>query len=285
MSFDVAARRTATATSGTRGSGLSAYVLLAFGITWLLVAPIAASHQGWIDSSVSEDWHAIGAFGPFLAAVLVSRRLVGGLGWLWSGLGRWRVSPWFYAAAFGPALFAVSAAAVVWLADGDWPSLSGLSESPRLADLGWVFALLVPAIAYGIGEEVGWRGFALPRLQARMRPLLAGLVLGVIWVGWHVPFYLYREGMVDASVGEQVGQAVVIIIGGLFLVWLYNSTGGSILLCAVWHFTHSVVHIALPEVSQDWDTYTGVFGTVLAIGVTAYWWRRMSATETEVATA
>ncbi len=266
-----------------RGStGLAAYFWLAFGITWVLVAPIAASRQGWISADVSGEWHAVGALGPLVAALIVSRRRAGDLERLTAGLARWRVSPWFYLAALSPALFLLPAAVATRWVDGQWPTLGGLADSPRLADGAWVLALLMPAVAYSIGEEVGWRGFALPRLQARFRPLPAALVLGVVWVAWHLPFYFYRQGMVDSTLGEQIAQAVVIIIGGLFLAWLYNSTGGSILLCAIWHFTHSVVHIAIPEVSQTWDTYSGVFGTVLAIAVTAIWWRRMSVHDTQV---
>lgn len=262
-------------------SGLARFLLLAFAITWVLVAPVAASHQGWISFNVGESWHWLGALGPLGAAWWVGRT-TGGLNELRRGLTRWRVSPWFYLAALSPALFMVPAALWVRVADGVWPDLGTLGSSTRLGSGGWVMALLVPAVAYGIGEEVGWRGFALPRLQGRYRPLPAGLILGVIWVAWHIPFYLYREGMVDAPLGEQFAQAVVIIIGGLFLAWLYNSTGGSILLCAIWHFTHSIVHVAIPEVSPAWDTYTGVFGTVLALTVTAIWWRRMSVSDTHV---
>ncbi len=266
----------------TRNStGLALYFLLAFGITWVLVAPIAASNQGWISTDLGEGWHALGALGPLVAALVISRRTPGAVGRLRDGLARWKVSPWLYVAALSPALFLMPAALAVRFAEGQWPTLSGLFDSPRLIGGGWFLAMIVPAVAYGIGEEVGWRGFALPRLQTRFQPFPAAVVLGVVWVAWHLPFYLYRSGMVDTTLAEQIAQAMVIIIGGLFLAWLYNSTGGSILLCAVWHFTHSVVHVAIPEVSQTWDTYIGVFGTILAISVTTIWWRRMSVHHTE----
>ncbi len=257
-------------------SGLGTFLVVAFAGTWVLTAPIAASRQGWVGATVGTQWHAVGALGPLLAALVVARRSPLAAGHLRRGLTLWRVSPWFYLAALSPLLFLAPAAWVTRVVDGGWPSLSLLADSDRLAGSGWLLALVVPAVAYGLGEEMGWRGTALPRLQARFRPLPAALVLGGIWVAWHLPFYLYREGMADAAFGEQVAQGVVIVIGGLFLAWLYNSTGGSIALCALWHFTHSVVHVAVPEVSPTWDTYTGVLGTVLAITVTVVWWRRMS---------
>jgi len=261
-------------------SGLGLYLWLAFGITFVATAPIAASHQGWITAEIGSEWHAVGALGPLAAALVIARRSPAAADHLRDGFARWRVSGWCYLAAFSPLVFLVPAAVITRFADGAWPDWSALSESGRLSGRGWILALLVPAIAYGIGEEMGWRGTALPRLQARFRPIVAALVLGGIWAVWHLPFYLYREGMADAALGEQVGQAVVIVIGGMFLAWLYNSTGGSVLLCAIWHFSHSVVHVAAPEISRTFDTYNGVLSTVLAVAVTAVWWLRMSTNQT-----
>jgi membrane protease YdiL (CAAX protease family) len=257
-------------------SGLTVYLAVAFAGTWALTAPIVASEQGWIAPVAGTEWHALGALGPFLAAVIVARRSSRAGEQLAAGLARWRVSVWYYLAALSPLLFLAPAAAITRVVDGAWPAVSRLGQSTRLSGGGWLLALALPAIAYAIAEEMGWRGVALPRLQARFAPITASLILGGIWVVWHIPFYLYREGMVDAPFAEQIAQGVVILIGGLFLAWLYNSTGGSIVLCAIWHFTHSVVHIATPEVSQTWDTYSGVLSTILAIVVTAIWWRRMS---------
>ncbi|MDH3299435.1 MAG: CPBP family intramembrane metalloprotease [Acidimicrobiia bacterium] len=261
-------------------SELAVYLLLAFGVTFALTAPIAASEQGWIATDVGSEWHGVGALGPLVGALVVAKRSSLAAAHLRQGIGRWRVSPWFWLAALSPLVFLVPAAFVARLVDGERPAWSALADSDRLAGGGWMTALLIPALAYGIGEEAGWRGVVLPRLQSRFQPLPAALVLGGIWVAWHIPFYLYREGMVDAALGEQIAQAVVIVIGGLFLAWLYNSTGGSILLCAVWHFSHSVVHVAAPEISQNFDTVNGVFSTVLAICVAAIWWRRMSVNQT-----
>lgn len=266
----------------TSSSGLGVYLVLAFAVTFLTTAPIVASHQGWIAAGIGTEWHAVGALGPLVGAVIIARRSRPAAAHLWGGLRRWRVSGWYYSAALSPLIFLVPALLMVRLIDGGWPAVSALADSDRFADGGWVLALLVPAVAYGIGEEMGWRGVALPRLQARFRPFPAALVLGGIWVAWHLPFYLYREGMAGAALAEQAAQAVIIVIGGMFLIWLYNSTGGSILLCAVWHFSHSIVHVTAPEISQPFDTYNGVLTTVLAIVVTAIWWRRMSTNRTVV---
>lgn len=255
-----------------------AYVILAFTITWLLVAPIAASAQGWIALRVSGDWHIIGAVGPIGAALLVAWASRGrrGVAHLLHPLRQWRLSPWLYAAALSPALALLPAAVITRWVDGAWPDLARLAVTPRLAGLGWLVAVLLPALAYGVGEETGWRGFALPRLQARFHPLVATLLLGIIWVLWHIPFYLYRAGMVGTTGAEQLAQAIIIVIGAIFLTWLYNSAGGSLLLPVLWHTTHSLVHLTLPLISSTWETYDGVLTTLLAIYIAVVWWRRLS---------
>jgi len=254
------------------------YLLLSFGITWFLVAPIAASHQGWVDWEVAPTWHWVGALGPLVGALIANRLGRRQLGSLLRKLAAWRVSPWFYLAALSPILLLIPAAVVTRVVDGASPEIGALSESARLTDGAWLLTLAVPALAYGLGEEMGWRGVAVPYFQSRMRPLRASLVVGLIWVAWHVPFYFYRQGMVGASTGEWVAQSAVIIIGGFFLAWLYNSTGGSILLCTIWHTSHSVVHITVPEISMTWEESSGFLGTLFAIAVIIIWREHLSTT-------
>jgi membrane protease YdiL (CAAX protease family) len=93
--------------------------------------------------------------------------------------------------------------------------------------------LLVVTIGGGF-EEPGWRGFALPRLQARHTPLKATLILGLVWGGWHLPLY---------GLGA-VGPLLFVF----FYTWLYNRTG-SVLLCILLHasFTPALDHLVLRE--------------------------------------
>ena len=91
-------------------------------------------------------------------------------------------------------------------------------------------ALLVWFLTFGPGEETGWRGFALPRLQKGRSALAATVVLWVFWALWHLPlfFYLYDVTVI-------VGLFLGLLAGAITFTWLYNSTGGSILMTAGWH--------------------------------------------------
>ena len=102
----------------------------------------------------------------------------------------WRVSPlWYLLAIFGPAL-------VMMLAMGGHVLLGG--TAPDYVPLGvrWLIVpvklILVLLIGGPLGEEFGWRGLALPALEARLSPLWASLLLGIIWSIWHLPLILHH---------------------------------------------------------------------------------------------
>jgi uncharacterized protein len=98
---------------------------------------------------------------------------------------------------------------------------------------------LIPVAA--IGEEFGWRGYALPRLQHRMRPLPASLLIGILWAAWHLPYYAFPEVhplpfAIDFSL-----FAVVLVSHSVIITWVYNSTRSSVLATMLYH--HSI-HVA-----------------------------------------
>lgn len=93
-------------------------------------------------------------------------------------------------------------------------------------------ALPLWILTFGIGEETGWRGFALPRLQRGRSALSATIILWVFWALWHLPLFFYSY---EASILP--GFLIGLLAGAITLTWLYNSTSGTILLVALWHGT------------------------------------------------
>jgi len=105
---------------------------------------------------------------------------------------------------------------------------SGLASSP-MYPVQFLFVLVLG----GGQEELGWRGVALPRLQAACGGTVASLVIGVVWAVWHLPLFA-----IPAS--SQYGQAflpyaVAVLASSVVLTWLFNATGGSVLLAMVFH--------------------------------------------------
>jgi membrane protease YdiL (CAAX protease family) len=120
-------------------------------------------------------------------------------------------------------------AVVLGFIQGQWSGFGALGLIEFLPDLG-IGALLFWFLTFGFGEETGWRGYALPRLQQGRSPLSATLILWVFWALWHLPLFFY---LYDAT--SVLGLLLGLLAGAVTLTWLYNSTGGSILLVAVWH--------------------------------------------------
>jgi len=100
--------------------------------------------------------------------------------------------------------------------------------------LGMVILFFLYNIIYGgLSEEPGWRGFALPRLQAKFSPLVSSLILGVIWAVWHAPG---RFGGIEAkSLSDTLVEWVLIVLVTVIFTWLFNRTKGSILVTALVH--------------------------------------------------
>ena len=216
-----------------------AYFALAYAISWAVELPLVASAQGWLQTPVPSTLHYLAAFGPLLAALIVTAATEGssGIRQLLAGLLKWRVGlGWILFAILSPvALFGVAAVAG-YATQGKWPELALLGEVDYLPYLGVGGALILWLLTFGIGEEIGWRGFALPRLQQGHSALTATLILGVVWAFWHLPAFFYKDTYV--AMGLVTGFPLFllsILAASLVFTWLYNSTRGSLLMVILFH--------------------------------------------------
>ena len=125
---------------------------------------------------------------------------------------------------------------------------------------------MISSLAYGIGEEAGWRGFALPRLQARLNAWWSIFVLTIFHALWHIPFFYYRlhfEGF--ANFGFFIGM----LAGGIIMTYLYNESGGKTLLPILFHTTWNIAaQISLdtfPEVTYTLTTLQMIAAVIIVI--------------------
>jgi membrane protease YdiL (CAAX protease family) len=175
---------TSTPTTTARAFPLMFFVL-ALAFTWVLWWLAALDARGVI--SVPIPAQPLGAFGPLVAAVLLTAQESGRAG-LRSLLGKilqWRVAPIWYGVALSgpPLLYLVAMALEVVLLGGQPPSLGALIGALPILVIITVYGMIFVAL----GEEVGWRGYALPALQARYGALVSGVILGALWALWHLP--------------------------------------------------------------------------------------------------
>lgn len=224
--------------AGNISRPLGGYFLLAFAWSWLVTAPLVLQGQGII-SGVPPWLHLLSAYGPLLAAVGVTAVSAGrpGLAELFSRVTRWRIGwLWWGVALLSPVVVWLAVVALVSLTSGDWAAFGRFGLVAELPGAGGLAGWLVWVLTFGLGEEVGWRGFALPRLQAIHSARTASLILGLIWAAWHIPFFFYNY---EPSLFGIAAFTVSILAGTALLTWLTNSTGGSVLATIVWHGTYN----------------------------------------------
>lgn len=250
-------------------STLVAYFVLVFGLEWLLVFFLAPLVPPMIVL-------LIGSWLPNAAGLLVTGIAGGraGLRELLTKVVLWRIGlKWYAVALFVPM-------AMTLLAIGLYTALGHAPPDPVPASQLW--PVLLGAVFTGaLGEELGWRGTALPRLQARWNALVSSLILGVLWGLYHLPSFLLsglplRDMPLLPFLIAAVGWTVLI-------TWTFNHTGGSLIPVFLFHFATNFTGnatgasgvpallwvlagigsvVALVVIVLDWNRFTGRPGTM-----------------------
>ena len=222
---------TVYASSRAKSGSLPMFFILAYAFSWAVEIPLALKAQGLLDTPLPFSAHYLGAYGPLLAAIVMTWVTAGqeGLRELLGRMFKWRVRPGWWLVALAPLVLYALVGVVLRFVQGQWPDAGALGQIDFLPNLG-AGALLLWFLTFGLGEEAGWRGYALPRLQRGRNALSATVILWVFWALWHLPLFFY---LYDVTVLP--GLLLGLLAGAITFTWLYNSTAGSILLLAVWH--------------------------------------------------
>lgn len=263
-----ATAHTAPASGGPARSGartLVAFFVLAYALSWAWVIPLALTHQV-VDRGQGWPTRYPALLGPAVAAFLVVAATAGrrGIGELVGRIVLWQVGWRWWLVAFSPLAFLLVAVLGAWVSGRPLPPLAdfGLySGVPATGLLGSLLLVIIAAILGAFGEEIGWRGFALPRLQHRFSPLVASLILAVLWALWHLPLFFVVATYRAFGAVDYVGLVIGLSCGAIVLTWLYNRSGGSILLVAIWHGVFNV--------ASGTQAATGVIAAVVSTLVMA----------------
>ncbi len=241
-------------TDQRRQDSLYEFLLLTFTLTWLSWAAWAVSRSASAANPLARFGGGlllyVGVFAPSLVAMWLTRRNEGadGLTALLRRVLRVDVGLRWYVFALTYFLAIKLAAVIIYrLIVGDWPQLS---EEPWYLMAGGVL-ISTPA---QFGEETGWRGYALPRLAARLGYGPACVAVGVIWAAWHLPLFY-----IPAT--EMTGQAFIPYALGVTALsvgigWVYLHTGGSLFLAMLMHSAINNTNIAPfrdPNATNPWS--------------------------------
>ena len=245
------------------------YFALCFVITWALYFAANATQVVVARSALVY----LGIFTPGILALLLTYREGGAAAVrsLVKRLFRWDVGVrWYLFALFFVISLKLAVAVTLRLGTGEWPVFG---RDP-------VYLLIAATIGSTItggqaGEELGWRGYALPRLARTFGLGAASLLLGVLWAAWHLPLFF----LLGAETNGQSFPFYVIQVTAISVVaaWLYMKTGGSLLLTMVFHAavnnTKDIVPSIVPGASNPWEFHASPVGwlTVGLIWVCAVW--------------
>ena len=210
------------------------FTINAFAISWLCWLPlVAASRQyGHVSASTAPVLIILGTFGPFLSAVAIVARTSGfrGLGEFLGQAFRWRVGiRWYAAALVVPAAIRIVVLYVHVLKGGTFPDLS---DPARWLAIPSTF-LVVLLIGGPTGEEFGWRGFLLQRVQPVLGLLWASIGIGVVTALWHLPLF-WIPGTAQSHVPFALFLVRTIALS-IVSTWLYNGTRRSLLFVLLFH--------------------------------------------------
>ncbi|MCC6189151.1 MAG: CPBP family intramembrane metalloprotease [Anaerolineales bacterium] len=263
-----------------KAQSLATFLFLALGISWAVWIPAALVSYDFISFHIDPVLSGLlGAMGPSLAALITIALYEGraGFGDLLKRLLTWRVGlQWYLFVLFWPAALSLTKTGLSILLGSPIPNFGQppfVNSFPELLDVSpFVFlpAFFLQQLLFGspMGEEIGWRGFALPRMQFEMSSLRASLLLGLVWGTWHVPLWLTKGNLFqDTFIGWHFLELMATTV---LFTWVYNNTRGSLWLALLFHASIGVTGLFLSSAefhpwigaALSWGTAALVIGFV-----------------------
>ena len=256
---------------------LVTFFVLVFALTWSFMVVDALGSQNILPFRLPIPLLIVMGYMPTLAAVIVTGLTKGKVGMraLFGKLLIARVGiKWYAFAIFGYGVMSIAAILLSNLLGGS-PASPVLSEemSHSSAPLAMIINIAMLYIVLGLinGEELAWRGFALPRLQAKYNALTSSIILGVMWGLFHLPLFFTVTGSSQADMSFLPFLVSIIILSVLF-TWMYNNTRGSVLMAYLlhaatntWTRVFAIDHSVSPHVSQALTAITTLIVVIVLI--------------------
>jgi hypothetical protein len=247
---------------------LAKFLVVTYVISWALWVPMALSSQGIIPIQIpSLLGIVIGGISPSLTAIALTIIEGGkeGIQDLLARSLRWRVAiQWYLFTLFAPAVIMLCAIVLNTLLENT------PLELPKIGNWAAVVALFLFTLIFGgpLGEEIGWRGYVLPRLLINRNALLASLIVGALWGLWHLPLFWIR-GSLQADI--PIGWFMVSILAeSILYTWVHIHTRGSLLLVILFHAAVNTWArlILLPLLTDSLSPLLLTFGLEIILAVT-----------------
>jgi membrane protease YdiL (CAAX protease family) len=224
---------------------LLGFFFLSFVISWVLWIPLLYGHfkYGWTTWE-GNSWTntrtmlgILGSLGPAISAMILTYGLDGkeGMRLLLKRMLLWRVNVvWWIIGFYSWWLIASILSSLLQLAPFQKIVLQFAFSLLNIPVI--IFLLQMPLLIGMVGEELGWRGFALPKLLEKYDPIISSLILALPWILWHVPLSVFQEWTGNMPIMDfLLKHALLILPLSLIFTWFFQKTKGSILLVIVFH--------------------------------------------------
>lgn len=222
------------------------FFILAYVFTWTfhLAIPLLGLTFTFDISNPAMLLYLVGILGPLASAVFVTARFEGlrGVKQLLKSALRWRFSPILY-------IFAIFVIALLMFANIGFH----IKAIPIPSQwLGFPLLLIAGQLWVVIGEEYGWRGFALPRLQNKIGSLGASLALGFLWASWHLPMFFIPGSpqYTDSFFYTFPMYVLIVTFWSIIMTMLYNQAKGSVLVCMIFHASLNIAAFTIRMPSE-----------------------------------
>ena len=208
------------------------FVVLTFVITWSVEIPVALVKYGYLAIKIPKGLQTLSTLAPGMAALLITALLPGknGIAKLLKPLFQWRIGLKSYAFIFGTGILLPFLTLLIFSVVSGQP----IQIEPATSLL---FYLAILLFFSPLWEEIGWRGFLLPRLQLRYSAFHASLIIGIIWGLWHLPIILAINPYGDKSIIYFLFIFLGCIAISILQTSIFNITKGSLLACVLLHDT------------------------------------------------
>ena len=212
---------------------LGYFFLIVFGLQALKYGFLFFSGKGEaaLTTSPGVILAVLGSWGPIIAAFVVTGITDGksGICGLWRRFWNRNMSvKWLFIALLIIPIMELISNLVSRMVTGLAYPFFNLPNPPWM-----VISVFVSAFIFtGMFEEFGWRGYVLPRFQAKWNALTSSLILGVIWASWHFGQLFFREGSNPEPIW---GFVLRIVLETIIITWIFNNTKGSVLAASLFH--------------------------------------------------
>lgn len=249
---------------------LTVYILLSFGISWIVWLPnvlAAQSEFGWEHSNLL---HLLGGLGPLCAAVFTTL-IFDGLNGLKDFVNlRYTNLPnikWLVLGLFMPIIFFLIPYLFLGFVEGQWLDFSLLGLNSKLPFQHPLLIWLLWCLCYGLGEESGWRGYLFPAFTQKYSARISAGFVALIWASWHIPIFFYDKDFMRLGFGGTIGWILGLFAGSIVLSWLLKQSKWNLVPVILWHGTFNFF-----TSSDQIDFMYPVFISTLVMVLAAFLW-------------